>query len=290
MRGELISFEAEDKLELEGFLCAPKKSKTCLVHVHGMTDNFAGLSLVDNLMQAAFANNISFFTFNNRGMGTITVFQRLQEHLIYRTIGTSFENFKDCILDIHAAIKMLREWGYHNFILSGHSTGCQKIMYYHFRKQSKTIKGLLLLAPADDFNYQRKKLGARKFKETLHIASNLVKRGKGKELMPPDAEPSYFSAKRYYELYRQGSIEGNLFNYEGPLKTASKIKIPVLSIFGSKEEYAAMPPRKMLRILSHKFQHPYSKTVLIHGADHCFCRHENKIQKITTPWLKGLVI
>lgn len=290
MSGQLISFEALDKLQLEGILCAPSKTKTCIVHVHGMTDNCVGLGLVDNLMNAAIKNNISFFTFNNRGMGTITVFQRLKEHLIYRTIGTSFENFKDSIFDIHAALKMLRTYGYKNFILSGHSTGCQKITYYQARKQSKSIKGIILLAPADDFNYQLKNLGTRKFKETLQIARELVQKGRGKEIMPAEFEPSYFSAKRYYELYRQSSVEGNLFNYESNLKTLTKIKVPVLSIFGTKEEFAAMSPRKMLKILSQKFTHPYSRETLIKNADHCFCRYEENVEKVVDKWLKNLVI
>ncbi len=223
-------------------------------------------------------------------MGTVTTFPRLKEHLIYRTIGTSFENFKDCILDIHAAIKMLKKFGYKKFILSGHSTGCQKITHYQLRKQSKAVKGLILLAPADDLNYQRKLLGTRKFNEILEIARALVRKGRGKELMPTEAEPSYFSAKRYYELYRRGSIEGNLFNYDGDLKTLSKINVAVLSIFGTKEEYAAMPLRKMLRKLSEKFHHPYSREALIKGADHCFCRYEDKVQQSIEKWLKNLIL
>jgi len=289
MQGELISFEAADKLELEGMLCAPTKSKTCLVHVHGMTDNFCGISLLDNMMHAAFRNEMSFFSFNNRGMGTITTFQRLKEHLTFRTIGTSFENFKDCVLDIDAALKMLRERGYRNFILSGHSTGCQKITYYQFRKNSRSVKGLMLLAPADDLNYQIKKLGAKKFKEWLQIARRLVRAGKGRELMAPDVEPTYFSAKRYYELLRPGSAEGNLFNYEGKLKAVSKIKIPMLAVFGSKEEFAAMSPRKMLKILDNKFLHPYSRTVLIPKADHCFCLKEEEVEAAVSKWLRNLL-
>ncbi|MBI4141550.1 alpha/beta fold hydrolase [Candidatus Woesearchaeota archaeon] len=291
MSGQLISFEALDKLQLEGLLCRTEtKTKTCVVHVHGMTDNFVGLSIVDSIMQASHANNFAFFTFNNRGMGTITTFPRLKEHLIYRTIGTSFENFKDSTLDIHAALKVLKKLGYKKFILSGHSTGCQKITYYQLRKQSKAVKGLILLAPADDLNYQKKSIGRKKFKDTLEIARQLVRKGKGKEIMPTEAEPSYFSAKRYYELYRTGSIEGNLFNYETNLKHLTKIKVPVLVLFGAYEEYAAMPPRKMLKKLGDKFSHPYSRTVFVKDADHCFCRYEEKVQQNTDKWFKNMII
>jgi pimeloyl-ACP methyl ester carboxylesterase len=289
MHGELISFECADKLELEGMLCAPTRSKTCVVHVHGMTDNFHGIGMIDNLMHAAFRNEMSFFTFNNRGMGTITIFQKLRHHLTFRTLGTAFENFKDCILDIDAALKMLRERGYRNFILSGHSTGCQKVTYYQYRKNARSVRGLVLLAPADDLNNQIRMLGPKKHKEWLQIARRMVRSGKGKELMPAEVEPTYFSAKRYYELYRPGSLEGNLFNYEGGLKAVSKIKTPILAIFGSKEEFAAMPPRRMLKILDGKYVHPYSRGVLIKDADHCFCLQEDEAEAAVSKWLRNLV-
>ncbi len=289
MQGELVSFETADKLELEGMLCAPTRSKTCLVHVHGMTDTFHGISAVDNLMHAAFRNEMSFFTFNNRGMGTITVFQRLKEHLTFRTIGTAFENFKESVLDIDAALKMLRGRGYRNFILSGHSTGCQKIAYYQYRRNTRSVKGLIFLGPADDLNFQLKMLGWKKYKETLQIARKLVRLGRGRELMPPEAEPSYFSAKRYFDLYSGSSIEAKLFNYESKMRELSSIKTPMMAVFGSKEEFAAMPPRKMLKILSQKFRHPYSKTALIKDADHCFCLKEEEVEAVVSKWLRNLM-
>ncbi|MBW2969531.1 DUF1749 domain-containing protein [Candidatus Woesearchaeota archaeon] len=288
MHGELIRFEAADKLELDGMLCAPVATDTCLVHVHGMTDCYDGLSVVDAMMRAAFRNDMSFFTIDTRGSGTITVFRKLKQHMVFRTIGTAFEVFKNCIFDIDGALKMLRERGYRNFVLSGHSTGCQKITYYQSRKHRKSVKALILLGPADDYNYQIKMLGKKKHYEFLDIARRLVRRGKGKELMPPEAEPGYFSAKRYYELYRPGGLEGNMFNYSGPMKAASKVLVPVLSVFGSREEYAVISPRKMLKILSHKFRHPYSKEILVKGADHCFCTYEEDVEKYVAKWLQHL--
>jgi pimeloyl-ACP methyl ester carboxylesterase len=147
---------------------------------------------------------------------------------------------------------------------------------------------LILLSPADDLNYQIKKLGKNKFYEWLKIARRMTRAGKGKELMPAEVEPSYFSAKRYYEIYNTASIEGNLFNYEGKLRVLSKVKMPILAIFGSKEEFAAMPPRKMLRKLNHRFQHPASKTALIKDADHCFCMQEEEVEAVVAKWISHL--
>lgn len=289
MEGELISFETRDKLELEGLLVAPFRSKTCLVHVHGMADNFYGLSLVDNLMHAALRNEMAFFSFNNRGHGSITIFTKLRHHLLFRSIGTTLENFKECVFDIDGALKMLRERGYENFILSGHSTGCQKITYYQYKRKARSVKGLILLAPSDDLNSQIKLIGPKKFKESLKEAKRMIRAGKGRDILHVEHDPPYFSAKRYYELYRPGSVEGRLFNYFGSMKEVSVIKTPILACFGTKEDFAVIPPRKMLKILNGKFQNKYSKTVLIDGADHCFCGREEEVESVISKWLRNLL-
>lgn len=289
MEGELISFETKDKLELEGLLVAPVKSKTCLVHVHGMADNFYGLSLVDNLMHAALRNEMGFFSFNNRGHGSITIFTKLRHHLLFRSIGTTLENFKECVLDIDGALNMLRERGYTNFILSGHSTGCQKIAYYQYKRNARSVKGLILLAPSDDLNSQIKLIGPKKFKESLKEAKRMIRAGKGKEILHVEHDPPYFSAKRYYELYRPGSAEGRLFNYSGSMKDVASIKTPILAFFGTKEDFAVLPPRRMLKILHNKFQNPYSKTVLVDGADHCFCGYEDNVESSISKWMRNLL-
>jgi len=289
LQGQIISFETSDGIELEGLLCTPVRSKTCVIYIHGMTDTFYGLKITDHVGYAAFANNMNLFAMNTRGAGTITIFQRLREHLTFRTIGTSFENFKDSLLDLDAAIKMLKGYGFKNFILAGHSTGCQKVTYYQSKRNKRSVKGLILLGPADDYNFQIKKLGFPRWKKWLEVSRKLVRSGRGRELMLPEVDPCYFSAKRYYDLYRPGSLEGNIFNYEGQMHVASRVKVPVLSIFGSEEEFAAMPVSRMLKILSEKFKNPHSKFVSIKGADHCFCMKEEEVESVVSKWLKKLI-
>jgi len=117
----------------------------------------------------------------------------------------------------------------------------------------------------------------------------LVRTGRGRELMPINVEPGYFSAKRYYELYRPGGVEGNIFNYEGKMRALSKVKIPILALFGGKEEYAAMPVKRMIKVLSHKFMHAYSKGTMVPDADHCFCLQEEEAEEVVSSWLKYMI-
>jgi pimeloyl-ACP methyl ester carboxylesterase len=241
------------------------------------------------MMHAALRNEMAFFSFNNRGHGSITIFTKLRHHLLFRSIGTTLENFKECLLDIDGALKMLRERGYENFILSGHSTGCQKITYYQYKRKARSVKGLVLLAPSDDLNSQIKLIGPKKFKESLKEARRMIRAGKGKEILHVEHDPPYFSAKRYYELYKPGSVEGRLFNYSGRLNEISSIRTPVLAFFGTKEDFAVIPPRKMLKILQGKLRNKFSKTILVDGADHCFCNHEEDVEYSISKWLRNLL-
>ena len=49
-----------------------------------------------------------------------------------------------------------------------------------------------------------------------------------------------------------------------------------------------IPPKTMLEILSSKFKHHASKTVLIKDADHCFRPKEKQVETVVTAWLKSL--
>ena len=165
LKGELIKFKSTDNLELQGMLCLPpKKTKKAIIHLHGMTSFFwshAGMQL----QEAAFQNNIAFFPFNNRALGSMSFIDKGGKKDFVG--GTSVEKFEDCIKDIDGAINFLRKKGFNKFILSGHSTGCQKITYYQYRKNNRAVKGLILLAPVDDLNSEKNRL-KNKFNKCLN--------------------------------------------------------------------------------------------------------------------------
>ncbi|MDO8627850.1 MAG: DUF1749 domain-containing protein [Candidatus Diapherotrites archaeon] len=288
-KGELFNFFAKDGLDLEGFLFHPKKpTKTAWIHVHGMTDFFSGERFLDRVRNVALKNNMAFLTFDNRGMGNISVFKKVEKNRTrYVHMGTSLEKFEHCLYDIGAAIKTLKEEGFENFVLSGHSTGCQKTAYYLSKYKKSQVDALILLSPVDDLTFDKMVLG-RKFKPALKLAEKLVNSGRGHEIMPYKYSSEYWSAQRFYNLYKEGSIEGNLFNYTKPLNVLKKINQPILSILASGEEYIVEPAIDMIKKIDDVTLNPLSKGIAIDGGDHCFVGIEKEMESVLNNWIKKL--
>ncbi|MCX6733601.1 MAG: alpha/beta fold hydrolase [Candidatus Peregrinibacteria bacterium] len=277
MLWNIFSFKTSDGLDLYGGLIKAKKSqakhskaeKTIVVHVHGMTDFFYDGKLVETVAQAANAAGYDFFAFNNRGMGSVSLISK-------QFLGTSLEKFEDCTYDISGALQALRGLGYEKFILSGHSTGCQKITYYASEVKKFSIEALILMSPADDLAVQRKALG-NKFEKYFNEAKKLVQDHNGDTILPSEFKTPMWSAKRFYHLFKETSVEGNIFNYERPITMTGKIKRPIMALFGSEEQYAVMSPSDMLKKIANSFADAKSKTVLIPGADHSFHGEEKAL-------------
>ncbi len=269
MMWNIFSFQTSDHLELYGGLIKAKKpTKSIVVHVHGMTDQFFEGQLVTTVAKAANAAGHDFFAFNNRGAGIVSLIKK-------QFFGTSLERFEDCTKDITAAVKTLQKIGYKKFILSGHSTGCQKITYVTSIKRS-LADALVLLSPADDLNFHKQVLG-KEFHKRLKEAEKLAKKNKGDTILPKEFKTPMFSAQRFYHLLKENSVEGNIFNYSKPLGYLKKLSQPVLAVFGEEEQYAAIEPEDMLAKIAASVTNKKSKTVLIPKADHSFHGEEKPL-------------
>ncbi len=288
MLWNIFSFKTSDGLNLYGGLIEAKKSQkkdkktseTIVVHTHGMTDYFYDGKLVETVAQAANASGHDFFAFNNRGMGSVSLIGR-------RFIGTSLEKFEDCKKDISGALLALHNLGYKKFMLTGHSTGCQKITHYAATVKKFPIESLILLSPADDVSVQKKELG-KSFQKCLSEAETFVKNHKGETILPPEFKTPMFSAQRYYHLFKENSIEGNMFNYEKPITVTRKIHQPILAIFGENEQYAVISPKNMLEKIAATFAHKKSKTAIISNADHSFHGEEAALYGVLKKFLTSV--
>lgn len=277
----IFSFKTSDGLELYGGLVkGQKKTKTAVVHVHGMTDEFYHGKVVETVAQAANDTGYDFFAFNNRGMGVVSLIKG-------RFLGTSMERFEECKKDINGALAALYKLGYRKFILSGHSTGCQKSTYYMNTVKKFPIVGLMLLSPADDLGFHKMMLG-KSFGKLLKEAEKLTKKNKGDTILPKEFKTAMFSAQRFYHLLKENSIEGGIFNYAKPLTSVGKITQPILAVFGEEEQFAAIHPEEMLTKLKKVFANKKSKTALIEKADHSFHGEEKSLYRALKKFLTTL--
>lgn len=137
MKQELIRINSIDGIEMVGILYEPEeKSNKIVIHVHGLCGNFYENRFLDILAKSYTNKGISFLTFNNRGTNFIS---ELLKGNNFEIIGGCYERFIDCLLDIEGAINYVKEKGYNNIILEGHSYGCNKVIYYYNKKKDNSI-------------------------------------------------------------------------------------------------------------------------------------------------------
>jgi len=251
LSGSLVSFPV-GRHRLDGFWrAAEPRRKTLLIFVHGMHGRFYGSRMKDEILGLADRGPADALSFNNRGSGQ----------------DVETERFSDCRADLDAALAFGRRRGYRRFFLAGHSTGCQKCLYYADRARRPDVRGLILLAPCDDYAIVRRDLG-EKYAARVRAARARVAAGKGGDRMPPDCRT--FGAQRFLSVADRTKTEAALFDYDGPMRAWRRMPIPVLVLFGAREEYAVLPPREMIRRLAESAATPDFEGVVLSGADHGF--------------------
>jgi len=286
LKGELVPFATKDGLILHGFLARPKtKCDKALLHVHGLYSTFYRSKYAMELGKAAVNNGFNFLTIEQRGSYAAFGIKRKKGR---KTIGFqgggAYEKFENCIYDIEGAIRLLGKFKIRKIYLEGHSTGCQKVTYYQYKKKDKRVKGIVLLAPADDFNFRKKDLG-KKFNEAVRYA-----RSHKKALMPSRYIKGIMTTKRFLSFSDQRFVEARLFNYDRQkLLEFSRIKEPVLAVFGSKEQYEIKPVKEYMKILKKNSNSRHFNSLIINGADHGFNGKENELADSVVKWLKDLI-
>lgn len=287
MKTSLQRIITKDGLELQGLLFEPdKKTANVLVHIHGWVGNFYEHKFIDFIAKEATSKGFSFLTFNNRGAGIVNNVIQRKKINSYVIIGGSLEEFKYCVFDIGAVMNFLENKGYKNIVLQGHSLGCQKATFYEYKTKDKRVKGLILLAPVDDVSLVKAKL-KNKYNKSLNIAKKMIKNGKGDSPVPEwMAFYPLLSAKMFLNIADPKSDSGRLFDREGDLKEIKGINLPILVVFGSKEDDYQLNPVNALKLLREKNKN--CKTKLIHDSGHGFTDFEKQLSKLIANWLKNI--
>ena len=284
LKGELVRIETKDKLELQGILYEPEtKTDKILIHVHAWVGNFYENLFLDHIAKEAVSKGFAFLSYNNRGAGFVTDFIKKEKNKRgYFRSGGSTAKFEDSVLDISAGIDFVSKRGYNHVVLEGHSLGCQKSVFYQYKTQDKRVKGLVLLAPVDDIAYVKGLLG-NKYDVQLKLALKMVQDGQGEKPVPADmAFYPLMNARKYLDITDPMTIHGRIMDYSGALTELMQIKVPVLAVFGSKDDYDKKP-KKTLKFLEDKLSWD---TILIENADHWFFGKEKEIGRAITSWLE----
>ena len=193
------------------------------------------------------------------------------------------ERFKDCILDIEGVVNWVKQKGYSEIILEGHSYGCNKVLYYYNHKKDDSVKKIVLLAPCDIPSECKKFLSDEEYKTAKEEATRLVKKGKDNELIDFSVMANgKIAAGTYYNDFLPGG-ENDFIRYSdgknGKSEILNSIDISTLIVFGDSDECVLTQPIEIVKeYLSNNISN--CNIQIIEGADHSYTNKYEELGKV----------
>ena len=289
---KLINFLATDGIELNGILYNSKTpTKKIILAVHGMSSNC--MKERDEIIaQYANKNDKDYFCFNNRGSELVKYIKRNTDRKKLLG-GTSYEDVLEGYEDITGAILMLKNLGYEEIYLQGHSLGCTKIVYtYNKLKKEKNdildnIKGIILLSLVDIPSTLNVFLGD-KLNSYIEYAEKLEQDGKQNELMPKESFIHPVSVKTFLR-YARDNKEINFASYgkDTRWEKINNIDRPLFMRWGNVNEMILQNAQDLVNMLNKIIKNPRKDINFIDGADHGYKDRREELAKQVINFIIG---
>ncbi len=223
----------EDGLKLPMIHFSSKEKDICVIFIHGMCQ-----TIIDNYFATVWGNvlsenNIGFLYEHNRG-------HSIENDIVmkdgsFKRCGCMYEIFEDSIYDIDLTINKAQELGYKRLILMGHSYGCNKLIYYYYKKKPN-ILGLILASAPDMVGLQLYR--QNDYKKLIKEAKENIDNGEPTKILSNLIEDyMYMSSETYYNWFHENSNLDNLpvMNNSINWYQFESIDIPILTFSGSNE-------------------------------------------------------
>jgi alpha-beta hydrolase superfamily lysophospholipase len=285
MKVKPVTIITPKKFLLDGLIFGNPKSKNIYIYLHGLTGNvFNHINLFEGLVKKDYA----VLAFNNRGSGLVNKIYQINPNAHKSIIaGMAHEVFTDCVDDIEGAIKLAVEMGGKNIYLLGHSTGCQKSIYYLAKNNNPKVKGAILLAPLSDYADTYKNTDKKVYDKAVAVAKKMLTEGREHHLMPSNAWPDVIDAQRFLSLYTPESEE-EIFSYASNRKPKlmQKVYQPILVVLAEKDEYMERPVEDLASWFGISLSKQEHEIEIIKTARHDFSNNIDDTAKVINKWVK----
>ena len=288
MNYPIVQIKTSDGVWLYGLFLEASHPKALYLNIHGTASNFYEEYFIEVMTQSFLKDSISMLSVNNRGAGVYDAWQGS---------GAATEIFADCVLDIDAWIQFAFKKGYNQIILSGHSLGTEKVVYYmNHGKYVEKVKLLVLLAPADSYGSHRLHEGKPNVKVSVNIQKRLeedidfVKNGKGDTFMPRDTYGSHggIMPKTADSLLDSLGSDSKLLQAlpitTSKLEAYSMIKIPILVAIGDQNEYTGLTIKDSIELM--KKENSLTEVVQFQNCDHDFQECEEELSETILKFIR----
>ena len=283
---ELINFMATDGVNLEGILykASSNISEKIILSVHGMTSNCFKKRDIE-IAKKANEKGIDYFAFNNRGSEIVKYIKKETEGQPAKELaGTAYEDVLEGYEDIVGAIIKLKELGYKNIYLQGHSLGCTKIVYTYNELINndeteilENIKGVILLSLVD-IPMALKVYLRDNFKQYLDYAEKLEHENKIYEMMPRESFIHPISVKLFLRYARDNKdIDFANYGKDNELEKLNNIQVPLFMRWGNDNEMIIQQADELSTMVNNIITNENKNIDYIDGANHSYTGKEREL-------------
>lgn len=283
---ELINFMATDGVNLEGILykASFNINEKIILSVHGMTSNCFKKRDIE-IAKKANEKGIDYFAFNNRGSEIVKYIEKKTEGQPAKELaGTAYEDVLEGYEDIVGAIIKLKELGYKNIYLQGHSLGCTKIVYTYNELINndeteilENIKGVILLSLVD-IPMALKVYLRDNFKQYLDYAEKLEHENKIYEMMPRESFIHPISVKSFLRYARDNKdIDFANYGKDNELEKLNNIQVPLFMRWGNDNEMIIQQADELSTMVNNIITNENKNIDYIDGANHSYTGKEKEL-------------
>ncbi len=291
LRGVKISLHkaySTDGIELDSILFEPiKPTKKIVIHIHGKEGHFIQNHFVTVLGNSLPLRGFAFLTFNNRGHDYMAdLVRKTTTGFIWEQGGAAFDIIENSLFDIEGVVNYVRDLGFKEIILQGHSSGPHKICYYLSFSKNHYISKVIFLSASDTIylldtyvpDWQKNSL----------LAKKMIDNDKGRSLIEVRLWSNCIASANTFWNYTQPESNMWAFNVNNPkveFKNFNSMKLPILMIYPENDFGIGINPEKALEILRGKSRSINFNRHIIKNTAHNFLGKEEILAKVITDWL-----
>jgi pimeloyl-ACP methyl ester carboxylesterase len=287
---QLLYIRTADDLRLNGVHYIPQNGNKdlCVLMIHGMSGNILENYFAHVLGEKLSENNFGYLYGHNRGYNHINdlVTSKVIPGKGYESkrMGAAYERFAESLFDVDSWIKEIVTLGYKRIVLAGHSLGCNKLIYYFYKRNPKNISGVILLSPPEpEYNPNHKKL--------LEEAKENIKNGSPRKILSEMVWDWYnLSSQTYAEQTETGGPGDNIPIRRNPerFEQLEALSVPTLCVIGEQDDIVIRSLDEDMDLIEKKAINVKSFTKkFIKGASHTYDAVEENLADEILKWIKN---
>lgn len=279
-----------DGFELDSILFEPKKkTKKIIIHVHGKEGHFIQNHFVTYMGYSYPLAGYSFLTFNNRGHDYVAdMLKKSANGFEWVTRGAAYEAIEEINYELDGVIDYVKELGYDEIVLQGHSLGPIKLSYYLAHNPKHTIARAIFMSTSDILHLLNVNLPA--WQEAREVAQKMIKENRDMELTSYKLWSNALVSAKTLWHYTKPDSDAWVFNFSNPhleFKYFNTISIPLVVINPENDfTIGGISTKKANEMLHERTISTSFTSYIIANAPHNYASQENVLIKKIVTWLK----